>query len=226
MPQSYFRDQGEALDFLKFARPILLTSGGDFEKVLRGRDDVISQFGSLFRDRPHTITTEQMGDFLQFERNCHWTGLHRQAPNILSDIGAVRRAVSVLVGQPDRNLPLKTRFDMANKMVKGFGPGIMSPILFVAYPSDYGVWNSKSEAGLKQLGLWFQPHKASPGELYEAVRARLFHVRRVLNEQMEPGIPKLDFWTIDYYWHALWVLDEEGKLESLVREFRAARGNG
>jgi len=223
MVEAVFNDPIEALAFLKFARRTLLTSGDDFERVLQGRDAVISRFGPMFRDRPETISTEAMGEFLQFENNCHWTGLHRQAPKILSDIGEVRRAVAVLMGRAEPDLPLKDRFDRAIKMVKGFGPGIVSPILFVAFPSEYGVWNAKSEEGLKRLGLWFQPPRASQGEIYEAVNTRLFHIRKTLNEGLEPGTPKLDYWTIDYYLHALSVLDAEGSLDPLIREFRLLR---
>ncbi len=36
----------------------------------------------------------------------------------------------------------------------GFGKGIATGILTVAYPEQFGVWNNTSEAALRQVGLW------------------------------------------------------------------------
>jgi len=37
--------------------------------------------------------------------------------------------------------------------IKGLGRAIVTPVLLVVYPNKYGVYNSKSEEGLKKLGL-------------------------------------------------------------------------
>lgn len=216
-----FNDVQDSLEFLKFARPLLLKVDAEAEKVLEGRDQVLDRFGPLFRDHADQLTESDVSDFLDFEKNCHWTGLHRQKPNILHDLDAVRHAVANLVKRKELNDDVAARFDAAEKSVKGFGAGIISPILYVAFPDYYGVWNSKSEFGLKLLNLWPMASRGeSHGTVYGHVNNSLFHVRRMLNSDVLPGEPMVDLWTVDYYWHALKLLAQRDQLDAVVSEYR------
>ena len=53
----------------------------------------------------------------------------------------------------DEGRPLAERYDEATRTVRGLGQAVATPILHVVYPARYGVWNSKSEAGLGALGI-------------------------------------------------------------------------
>jgi hypothetical protein len=71
--------------------------------------------------------------------------------------------------------------------------GIATAILMVAYPDKYGVWNSKSEAGLAELGVWPDlPLGASEGEKYEAINGVL-HTLCATND--------VDLWSLDGLLH-------------------------
>jgi hypothetical protein len=50
--------------------------------------------------------------------------------------------------------PLAQRLDSASQDVYGMGKNIASAVLLVAHPDKYGVWNNRSEAQMKQLGIW------------------------------------------------------------------------
>lgn len=216
-----FKDAREGLAFLQIARRDLLSADSDAPFVMEGRDRVLETFGPLFRERAKEITEADMAQFLDFEENCHWTGLHRQKPAILSNLPAVRKAVAQLTRRQGHDDDLETRFNFACDTVRGFGEGIVTPILFVAYPQHYGVWNSKSEFALKHLGLWIiQDKKESKGRSYCKVNGTLLQARNYLNRHLEPGEHPVDLWSIDYCWHAIKVMHDDGRLEDLIARSR------
>lgn len=216
-----FQSPQEGLAFLQVARRHLLSADSDAQFIMRGRDQVLETFGPLFRERADRLSEADMARFLDFEQNCHWTGLHRQKPAILSNMPAVRRAVSRLTRLQAHDNDLDERFNFACNSVKGFGEGIVTPILFVAYPQVYGVWNSKSEFALKLLGLWIVQDKGeSKGRSYCKVNATLLQARNYLNKLLEPGEHPFDLWTIDYCWHAIKVMHDDGRLPNLLADLR------
>jgi len=205
-----------------WAKADLLSADKDSAKVMKGRDEVLAKFGPIFREAESSLTESVIKEFLSFEENCHWTGLYRQQTAILSNFERAKSAIQILVRKPEFNDNIAERFDIADQSVRGFGQGIISPILFVAFPNDYGVWNSKSEAGLNKLGLGIVSDKGdTPGRKYEKVNGALWHVRRSLNLQLTPGDHPIDFWTLDYFWHAIKVMGDDGRLDDLVAKFRA-----
>jgi hypothetical protein len=211
----------EGLQFLEWAQPRLLEADRDAERILHGRDEVLARFGPIFRDDAEEITEEQFGDFLDFEQNKHWTGLHRQKRSILSDISAVRRAVKRLVQRKEFDDDLEERFNFANKAVKGFGEAVITPVLFVAYPDDYAVWNSKSDFALKTLCLEAPVDKGdTKGRVYVKINGTIRQALNFLNRQVSPHSEPVDLWTIDYYWHAIKVMNDDGRLADLIAEFR------
>lgn len=209
---SLFKEPLEALMFLKWASPRLMTvDDGDF--VLDGKDESLGRFGPLFRDHSQDISEEDIGDFLDFNQNRHWTGLHRQKSNILQDMATLRKAIAKL-SKSSRD-DVARRFDTAELTVTGFGEGIITPILFVMYPDTFAVWNSKSEYALRRLGLWIVEDRGdTKGWKYYKVNSAIKQAANFL---------EIDLWTIDHHWHAIKVLDEDGNLLPLIAEFKNSR---
>lgn len=222
MVEPAFKSPWEGLNFLRLARRELMTADSDSLKIMQSRDTVLAKFGPLFRERAGHLSENDIEDFLDFEKNCHWTGLHRQKTNILQDLPAVRKAIAKLVNRREFEHDLEARFNFADRSVKGFGEGIISPILFVAHPEHYGVWNSKSEFALKLLGLWITSDKGdSKGRSYEKVNAALIQSRNYLNSILYCGEHPVDLWSIDYYWHAIKVMHDDGRLRNLITTMSA-----
>lgn len=212
----------KGLEFLRWAQPNLRDpkSTPDAVSVLQARDEVLDRFGPLFRDRVASITEEDISDFLDVGKNHHWTGLHRQKSLLLSEMRAVRKAISRLTKRGEVFDDVAKRFDEANQDVKGFTEAIITPILYVAHPEHYGVWNAKSEFALRILNLWVEPSKGdSKGYTYEKVNGAILQARLFLNRGMAEGEDKIDLWTIEYYWHSLKVMHDDGRFQGLVKEF-------
>jgi hypothetical protein len=119
--------------------------------------------------------------------------LHRQGPQICKKVTGLRAA---LLGLHDACLPIETRFDKALQAVNHLGKWILSAVLHIMYPAEFGVWNRTSEGGLKLLDVWpgFD-HGASPGKRYKAIN----HVLH----QLKDGVGG-DLWTLDsVFWWAV-----------------------
>jgi len=219
-----FRDAMTGLRFLEWAQPHLLKAEPDANTVLLGKDAVLSRYGPLFREHSNELTEQQMGEFLDFDNNCHWTGLHRQKSAICRDMPAVRKAISFLMNAKRGDPALASLFNEADTLVRGFGEGIITPILFVAFPDDFGVWNSKSQFALEILGLWPPMRRGeSAGETYYKVNNVLLQTLAFLKKGAMADEMPLDLWTLDYYWHAVKVMSTDGRLEILKTDF--ASGN-
>lgn len=103
----------------------------------------------------------------------------------------LRAAVSTLV---DESEPLAERFDVALTMVHGVGPATLTPMLLLAYPDRYGVWNGTSEPEMRDRGLWPTfPHGSSFGKKYEIINSALIDLAAGLG---------VDLWTLDALWWA------------------------
>lgn len=125
------------------------------------RDEVMNRFGSIFRD-PSRLTRQDYLDFLSIKHNHHWSGLERLGRLAANDMDNLRAAVSILV---DEAAPLSERFDTALSMVHGVGAATLSPMLLLAYPDRYGVWNGTSEPEMRDRGIWPTfPHGSSSGK--------------------------------------------------------------
>ncbi len=219
---SLFDNPGEALEFLTWAKPELLKADADAEKVLVGRNEVFSHFGPLFVEGGDALTPEEFKEFLSFEKNCNWTGLSRQQRTLLGNFEAVKKAMRILMLKPEYNDNIADRMDQAEKSAKGFGSGIITPILFVAYPDYYGVWNSRADFALNRLGLGIVEDKGdSMGRKYEKVNGAMLHAKHSLNKNLKSGDLAVDLWTIDYIWHAVKVMSDDGRLDEMVTRFRA-----
>jgi hypothetical protein len=63
----------------------------------------------------------------------------------------LRRGLSALLAEDQ---PLARRLDSAIDDIYGMGKNVATAILLVAHPDKYGVWNNRSEARMKRLGVW------------------------------------------------------------------------
>lgn len=160
----------------------------DIRHIVAKRDEVLDRFGPVFRD-PQSLTKQDYLDFLSFKHNNHWTGLERLGRRATDDMESLREAITVLV---DETKPIADRFVSALSMVSGAGPATLTPILLLAYPDRYGVWNGTSEPEMRERGVWPAfPHGTSEGERYEIINSVLLQLAKDL---------KVDLWTLDALW--------------------------
>ena len=155
--------------------------------LAEARDKVLAWYQPIFSaENLPNLTAADFQSFLLFKNNRHWSGLHRQGPQICKDLTSLRAA---LLGLHDASLPIESRFDKALQAVSHLGKGILSAVLLIMYPDEYGVWNSTSEGTLKLLDVWPEfDHGASPGRRYKAVN--------VVLHQLKDGVG-VDLWVLD-----------------------------
>jgi len=191
----------EAVQELLDVKRSLERRGADY---LDAQEEVYERYRPSFQPgEVSSISPSEVGRFLEYKNNHHWTGLARSKGRITSDVEALREGLSILV---DENRPLDSRFTKAHEMVHGMGTAIATAILHVAYPGKYGVWNNTSEGGMKRLDLWpdFE-HGATVGEKYEEVNGILNRLAADLST---------DLWALDGFWHWHQKLGEEDESDS------------
>ncbi len=158
----------------------------ELKAIAEARDGVLARYQPIFSaEKLPELTEADFKSFLLFKNNRHWSGLHRQGPQICQDMPSLRTALREL---HDASLSIEKRFDRA-LAVKHLGKGILSAVLLIMYPNECGVWNSTSEDGLKLLGVWPEfGHGASDGGRYKAVNGVL--------HQLKDGVG-VDLWVLD-----------------------------
>jgi hypothetical protein len=164
-----------------------------YRKITESRDEVLARFQPMFRPSYITsLTAEEFRPFFSFKHNLHWTGLDRQVNRVCSNMSGVREVLLELMNE---TRPIEERLDKIVGVVPGMGKAIITAILTVAFPAEYGVWNGISEAGLKKLGVFPDLRGLSLGKSYRLVNDVLGKLAAALG---------LDFWTLDALW---WQLD-------------------
>jgi hypothetical protein len=170
-------------------------SDPDFKEDVASKGQVLARFQPVFSPSGVTSLTEQeFKDFLLFKNNRHWAGLQRKGPVMCANIGALRKALSVLV---DESKPIEKRLDQLiprgkAPMVPGLGRAVLTAILQVAYPDKYGVWNMTSEDAMKSLKAWpVFDSRDSFGERY----LRVNEIPLFLAGELS-----IDLWTLDFLW--------------------------
>jgi len=175
-----------------------------YKEVVEPRDAVLARFQPVFSpEHVSDITADEFRSFLLFENNHHWTGLHRQGTRMCTDMDKLREALVILV---DETRSVVDRLNQGPEMVLGMGKNVASGILLITHPDRYGVWNNRSEANMKQFGIWPQFERGeSFGSRYVKVNQVLLQIRDAL---------QIDLWTLDALW---WYLDqkEAGELPSV-----------
>ncbi len=100
-------------DAITRLKEILATVDRDLtlKELISARDDVLSRFGAMFSlEALPNLTATDFQSFLLFKNNHHWTGLHRQGPQICKNMEALRRALQELHNTAH---PIEDRFDSA-----------------------------------------------------------------------------------------------------------------
>ncbi len=164
------------------------------------REQVFADYEPLFSlNNLNDFDVEKFKSFLYFENNQHWTGLNRQVSRLVASEEKLVNALSILL---DENRPIASRFDEALGSLKGFGKGLASAILLIAYPDKYGVWNNTSESAMKLLGIWPAFKRGmSLGQKYEEVN------KVIVDTANQLGV---DTWTLDGLWWLVLERSEEG----------------
>lgn len=159
----------------------------DPPKAIEHKDSILGEYQPVFQpDAVGTITQATFEEFLLYENNRHWTGLHRKKNMMTADMGQLREGLEALV---DEERDFAPRVQEAKERVHGMGKATLSAILVTAFPEKYGVWNNSSEEALKQLDIWLEFERGSNfGQRYEQVN----EVLRELGEELE-----LDLWELD-----------------------------
>lgn len=183
-----------------------------YSEIVGNKEAVFARFQPVFSlSNASTISADEFLSFLPFRNNMHWTGLHRQGPRMVADMEKLRRALGNLLNE-DR--PVSERLEQATTTVFGMGKNIATAILLVAFPHKYGVWNNRSEAVLRRLGVWPEFERGlSRGERYVRVNELLLRLSGDLG---------IDLWTLDTLW---WFLDEQrgdGPADEALEETPAA----
>ena len=166
----------------------------DLKKIVQSRDEVLGRYRPIFtREHIPELTEQEFRSFLLFENNRHWSGLHRSGPKMCADMTRLRSSLSDLL---DEGKPIEERLDRILNSVPGMGKAIATAILQVAYPDRYGIWNSTSESGLRELHLWPKSRGDSMGQRY----AKINHILRALSRDLQ-----LNLWNLDALWWGLWA---------------------
>ena len=167
----------------------------DLKEIIGSKEEVIGRYRPFFSpERTGDLTEADIWGFLDFNNNKHWSGLHRQRKSVTADMKALRQALSILV---DETRPIDERLNeirplKGNPMVNGFGPAISTAILHVSNPQKYGVWNTTSQAGWVNTGLWPTQRANIPfGTYYQTVN----EILKAIAEEI--GV---DLWTLDALW--------------------------
>ncbi len=125
-------------------------------EIIAAKDRVLSRYGQVFApEHVPLLTEDEFKGFLLFDNNRHWTGLHRRGNSLCDEMPKLRKALEILV---DESQPIRERLDRlipkaAPRFMKKFGRAIVTAVLHVTRPDEYGVFNGTSEAGMKAVGV-------------------------------------------------------------------------
>ncbi|MAT38524.1 MAG: hypothetical protein CL946_02845, partial [Ectothiorhodospiraceae bacterium] len=76
--------------------------------------------------------------------------------------------------------------------VPGLHKAVLTPLLLIRYPNEYGVWNNISEGAMRDLDIWPEFERKTPfGDKYIAINDVMNNVARQL---------EMDLWTLDSLW--------------------------
>ena len=174
---------------------------GDKDLIIEGERGVLSRYGQIFTSRNiGDLKWEEFTGFLDYDNNGHWKGIDLQVKmnrTIKEEFeDKIKPALANLL---DETFPIEDRIERCFK-IKGIWKATITPILLVAFPEKYGVWNSVSEWALKTLGLWLENYpEKSTGHISDG------KVYRYINETLNKLSKKMgvDLWTLDaifYYY--------------------------
>lgn len=147
----------------------------DVMKLRLEEQEICSYWGIIFSPKGvATLTKQDITGFLRYEQNRRWKEISKE--DVSSDMDRLRKALSILI---DPSLPIVGRLNVLETgrgeyAIPYLGKAKLTPILLVASPKEYGVWNDYSERALRRMGLFpeFEPDWHL-GEQYLAVNTVL-----------------------------------------------------
>jgi hypothetical protein len=116
----------------------------------------------------------------------------------------------------DRKLPPQDRYQRALERIKRLGPASITEILCYSDPEHCGIWNDRSRAAIKSLGLqsFVSPEKYKlSGADYGAFNALL---SAIAHELELSGVPDVDLLLVDFF---LYEVGEGEKAPAVTEEF-------
>jgi len=168
----------------------------ELRSIVESRAAVLARYQPLFSlDHIPELAANEFEGFLLLENNCHWSGLQGKGAALAADMDRLRGALGVLL---DERQPLKQRLDIlrpaaAAPLLHGLGKSLITAILHIVHPDQYGVYNGTSEAAMEAVGLLPSfPHSLPLSERYLEVNALLMSLAKELH---------VDLWTLDALWH-------------------------
>lgn len=161
------------------------------QKRIQEEKEVIQKYGTIFNPTNlDNLTKEDFKSFLLIKNNKHWEGIHRQGNIITADMNKLKKGLKILLNET-KDIRERLNFLFSpnkSNYIKGLGRAIVTPILLVVYPKKYGVYNSKSEEGLKKIGLM-------PDFKRESFAEKYFEINKILNELSSRY--KVTLWQLD-----------------------------
>ena len=123
-----------------------------------------------------TLTKQDMTGFLSYKQNRRWRDISKE--DVTLDMPRLRQALLILV---DESRPIKDRLDdlepgRGTHAVPHLGKAKLSPILMMADPKKYGVWNDYSERALAAIGLLPETATVGLGARYADFNAVLLRL--------------------------------------------------
>ena len=106
----------------------------DPPKSVENKRGVLDEYQSLFQPGEiRSITEQKFKEFLLFENNHHWTGLHRKRSMMTDDMAQLRSGLETLT---DEEQELASRVQATKETVNGMGKATISAVLVTAYPDN------------------------------------------------------------------------------------------
>lgn len=183
----------EALKILRQIRDGI-EHDGELRAIVRARDEVHARYQPMFRiENIDALQADEFRKFLSFKNNRHWLGLSRLG-GMVNDLPRLKSALRILL---DESSPIEVRLNellpkKPHAYLPKFGKAVITPILMIAYPDKYAVWNTVSGKAMDSLGL--KPKFDGPtkfGQKYVAIN----EVAHAVAKELE-----LDLWTLDALW--------------------------
>jgi hypothetical protein len=137
--------------------------------------EVTQYWGVIFSPKGiATLTKQDITGFMSYRQNHRWREISRE--DVAADMDKLRAALLVLI---DETRPIAQRLNALEPgrgelAVAHLGKAKLTPLLLVAYPKQYGVWNDYSERALRGMGLMPEFSEGTKlGDQYEQVNAVL-----------------------------------------------------
>lgn len=176
----------------------------DDPKTWQAEEDVCKEFGDMFSlDNLGFITKGDFKRFLKFENNHHWKSLER-LNHVTDNLPELISFLRILL---DDNRSIENRLEELfpangqHSTISGLHRAIVTPVLLVTHPKEYGVWNGRSEKALALFGL--MPEFASS----DGFSSRYLRVNQVLKSLAARHT--ISLWQLDAIFG--WVGDKDFK---------------